>query len=195
MNALTLRWVTLEEVRRLPPLPSGYSTDAILQLERSGDVGEERWVLSRVPLTATLNKTYDRGTAEEWLSTYLDEGEATRMSFLVAERGPNLVGLLAVRKLDWNATLWLLDIRVRRSARRTGVGSALMAALKEFARESEVRGILVETQTTNLPAVRFYQKHGFGICGFNDHLYSNEDRARREVGLYLFWELEDDAGS
>jgi len=189
-RTLTVRWIALEEVRRLPPLPSGYVTGTVLRLIRSSQGRNERWTLAEVPLATPLQRRYDRGTADEWLASYLDEGSAERMVFLIAERSHELLGLLAARTVEWNRSLWLLDIRVRREVRRSGVGSELMSELKRYARGLPVRGVLVETQTSNVPAIRFYQKHGFIICGFNDHLYGNDDLENQEVAVYLFWESD-----
>jgi ribosomal protein S18 acetylase RimI-like enzyme len=188
----SLRWVALDEVRRLPRLPSGYATDCVLRLSRHDD--GLAWNLREVGLATPLVTRYDRGSAEEWLESYLDEGGTDGLAFLVAEESGVAVGLLACRRVEWNRTLWLLDIRVQESRRRGGVGSSLMRELKEYARTIDVRGVLVETQTTNMPAIRFYQRHGFAICGFNDHLYSNDDLQHQEVALYLFWEADAEGG-
>ena len=39
---------------------------------------------------------------------------------------------------------------------------------------------MVPLQTQNDPAIRFFQRHGFAFCGFNDRYYSSGS-----VGLYL----------
>jgi ribosomal protein S18 acetylase RimI-like enzyme len=192
---LSLSWVTFEEVRTLPPLPSGYTTDRVFRLSCSSQAGTRAWELREVRLPSALVKSYDRGTPEEWLESYLDEGGESGLGFLVAEEAGTVVGLLACRRVEWNRTIWLLDIRVRESWRRRGVGSTLMRELKVYARSAAARGVVVETQTTNAPAIDFYQRHGFAICGFNDHLYSNEDLENQEVALYLFWEADADGGS
>jgi ribosomal protein S18 acetylase RimI-like enzyme len=194
-TSLTLRWITLDEVKRLPRVASGYRTDRVFRLSRGADGAAVRWELRSAALDTPMVKIYDRGAPDDWLSSYLDEGTADSMAFLVAERAGRLEGLLACRRLDWNNTLWLLDIRVREAARRRGAGSALLAELKTYARSCNVRGVLVETQTTNYPAIRFYEKHDFAVCGFNDHLYANDDLQRQEVGVYLFWEADGGDGS
>jgi len=47
-----------------------------------------------------------------------------------------------------------------------------------------------ETQTNNWPACNFYRKLGFQLGGIDDHLYSNEDVALREVALFWWYELK-----
>lgn len=59
------------------------------------------------------------------------------------------------------ALLW--DIRVAPAVRGQGVGSALMHAAESFAAASGCVELKVETQDINVPACRFYQRHGFGL--------------------------------
>ena len=59
------------------------------------------------------------------------------------------------------ALLW--DVRVAPDARRQGVGSALLEAAEERARERGARSLRVETQDVNVPACRFYHAHGFRL--------------------------------
>ena len=57
------------------------------------------------------------------------------------------------------AVLW--DIRVAPAVRSHGVGTALLAAGEACARSRGARELKVETQNTNVPACRFYARHGF----------------------------------
>jgi len=59
------------------------------------------------------------------------------------------------------ALLW--DVRVAPDARRQGVGSALLEAAEERARERGARSLRVETQDVNVPACRFYHAQGFRL--------------------------------
>lgn len=178
----------LREVRQVPPIASGYVTDRVYRLRREETTGVLGWTLEEERLSHNLVKQYDSGRPNEWLATYSDAGTPEELRFVCAFRDGRAEGLLTWRALEWNGSLWLVDIRVREAGRRSGVGSALVRFLQAMARESNARGIFLETQITNFPAVRFYRKHGFDIAGFNDHLYSNHDIARQEVALFLFWE-------
>ena len=59
------------------------------------------------------------------------------------------------------ALLW--DVRVAPDARRQGVGSALLEAAEQRARDRGARSLRVETQDVNVPACRFYHAHGFRL--------------------------------
>jgi GNAT superfamily N-acetyltransferase len=56
------------------------------------------------------------------------------------------------------AALW--DLRVRSDMRRRGVGAALFRAAEDWAARRGCRELKVETQNTNVPACRFYERQG-----------------------------------
>ena len=58
-----------------------------------------------------------------------------------------------------------------------------------WARSENLRGVLLETQTNNMPACRFYQAMGFKLCGIDDHFYSNDDIGAKEVAIFWWYEL------
>jgi ribosomal protein S18 acetylase RimI-like enzyme len=43
----------------------------------------------------------------------------------------------------------------------------------------------VETQNTNVPAIRFYRSLGFHLEGIDVSFYSNDDLTSGEVALFL----------
>jgi ribosomal protein S18 acetylase RimI-like enzyme len=188
---LAVRGLTLLEVRASAPIPSGYTSDSIFRLIReAGNADGLRWRLREERLSRPITKSYDEGAVDEWLPLYTDTASVNALRFLGAYRGPELVGLATWTATDWNNALWLVDIRVHTDHRRHGIGSILIQSLQQEAAEAGRRGIRVETQTTNETAIRFYLKHGFEVSGFDDHLYTNRDLERGEVGLFLFWQVE-----
>jgi ribosomal protein S18 acetylase RimI-like enzyme len=193
--AATCRRLTLEEARRVPAIPSGYSTDRAFRVTRRSSAGEYQWSLDERQLPVSLHKHYDSGGMDEWLESYLEAAPLESLRFLGVEVDGEIGGLVTWRPLEWNETLWLIDIRVRDRARRRGLGSSLISALQQIARDDRVRGVHVETQTSNYPAVRFYRSHGFEPSGFNDHLYTNRDAEEGQIALFLFWENQDFSGS
>jgi len=67
------------------------------------------------------------------------------------------------------ALLW--DIRVAPEARGRGIGSALVAEVERWSVERGAAWLEVETQDVNLPACRFYQRHGFELRSVNRNAY------------------------
>lgn len=182
--------LSLKELRKLDPIPSEFETERVFRLYRQEEGDGVSWRLVEEELRRPFRKKYDSGRPDEWMSSYEDAARPEDLSFLAASVDGKVQGLLTWQELGWNNTLWLLDIRTRRTARRVGVGCALVNWLKDEARRWRARGISVETQINNYPALCFYQKHGFQVAGFNDHLYTNRDLATQDVAVFLFWETQ-----
>lgn len=181
--------LTLEGVGKLAPIASGYETNRVFQLSRQETAQGIQWSLMERELERTVYKVYDDGRGTSWLESYSDAGPPESLHFLGAERSGRIEGLATWTISSWNASLWLVDIRVRAECRGRGMGSALMDELVALCRKHGLRGIFVETQVQNYPAVCFYRRHGFKVAGFNDHLYTNHDVADQDVALYLFKEV------
>ncbi len=182
------RALTLSEVRRLPRIPSGYETDRVFRVTREVDSEHIGWQLHEERLPHPFSKVYDHGDVDDWLESYQETSQPGSMRFIGAFDGSDLVGLATWTHSSWNTIIWLADIRVKRDLHRQGIGACLMQAVKDEARKLGTRGIRVETQVTNYPAIQFYRRHGFVPAGLDDHLYSNLDSANQEEALFLFWE-------
>lgn len=180
--------ISLEQARRIPPIFSSYETDIVHRLAVEHCEAGIVWTLYEEKLERQYRKRYDSGRLEDWLEPYFELAPRESLHFIAAQNGDDVVGLLTWQKVEWNDTLWLIDIRTRKESRRRGVGGVMLERLKREARDLRVRGISVETQINNCPAIRFYRRHGFGISGFNDHLYTNRDVEKQDVALFLFWE-------
>ena len=97
--------------------------------------------------------------------------------FLVAELEGEIRGYLNMVVQPWHSVGWIKDLAVPRKHRRQRIGSDLLREAFLWAREHNLRNVLLETQTKNYPAICFCRKHGFVFCGFNDQYYPNQDIA------------------
>ncbi|SEM99193.1 Acetyltransferase (GNAT) family protein [Pseudomonas sp. ok272] len=71
-------------------------------------------------------------------------------------------GLFAISECrEWRYGFYLYGLRVRKTARRQGVASALLHATCERAQDSGHRTIELEVQANNLGARALYARHGF----------------------------------
>lgn len=61
----------------------------------------------------------------------------------------------------------ILDIIVEPTFQNLGVGTELIKHVEKIARENLARVINIECQSSNYPAIRFFQKNKFQITGFN----------------------------
>ena len=78
----------------------------------------------------------------------------------------------AVALLDQRTDLTLIwDLRIHPDFRHQGVGQMLFRAAEAWARARTCRQIKVETQNINVPACRFYAKHGCVLGAINRFAY------------------------
>jgi len=84
------------------------------------------------------------------------------------------------------AVLW--DIRVAVSARRRGVGTALVEAAVTWASRHGCRQLKVETQNINVTACRFYARQGFVLRSARGGVYPE---LPEEVQLLWYKDLGD----
>jgi ribosomal-protein-alanine N-acetyltransferase len=78
----------------------------------------------------------------------------------VAEEAGEIVGFL-IAKREPRKTLHIVTIDVVEAWRRRGVGSVLMDAAEQWAREQDLALIGLETAQDNLAAQRFYAARGY----------------------------------
>lgn len=115
---------------------------------------------------------YPRGIAysRRTLRWFLGQREAF---CLVAESVPataiGIVGFLIAESDGSSAHIITLD--VSRSHRRRGIGSLLLRECEHRLTERGVRSVLLETATSNEPAVSFWQAHGYRSFGILPRYY------------------------
>jgi ribosomal protein S18 acetylase RimI-like enzyme len=103
----------------------------------------------------------------------------------IAHDGTRVVGVAAIEYEKWNRRARLQHLYVDRAARGQGIGQMLVEAAMVAAHALGARGLWVETQTTNYPAIRFYERAGFNWCGFDTSLY-DLDQSVDEIAVF-FW--------
>ncbi len=182
----------MQQVRRIAVIPSYFTTNRVFRMEREAGADGLVWRLRERKLSVPFAKEYDSGEPDRWLPTYTGSVPLLDLHFVGVERDGRIDGLLTWCAQEWNNTVWLVDIRIRQEAQRAGLGTALISDLQGIARQRGARGILVETQINNFPAVSLYRRCGFQIAGFNDHLYTNGDISEQNVALFLFWEWDSE---
>jgi ribosomal protein S18 acetylase RimI-like enzyme len=98
-------------------------------------------------------------------------------AFLVADDDGYIRGYLGLLLSAAEGKGWIRDLVVGRPYRRSGIGTLLIGAVREWAAERSVSQLTLEMQSKNYPAIRFCQKQGFQFCGYNESYYPNQDIA------------------
>lgn len=172
MNLRPIRWPA--DAAQLQGFDASYRTMTIYVPE----VADLSLGLREVDLAEPFNKIYD---SEDIL-----EAVATAAFTVAAESaGGVLEGFAAVNLQQWNRSAELSALFVAPGSRGRGLGGALLARALEFARAAGVRCLGLETQTTNVPAIRFYRRMGFRLCGIHTALYDPARVAAREVAVFF----------
>jgi len=79
----------------------------------------------------------------------------------VAEEGKEIVGFLIASRHPSMPLGHIITIDVVEAWRRKGVGTALMDAVEDWARQRRFVSLSLETAEDNLPAQAFYERHGY----------------------------------
>lgn len=134
----------------------------------------------------TLEKPYVKGYEAVDDETFARYQSFVRQGYsLGVYDGGQVVGLAIVERQDWNNSLWIWEFHLAEAYRGKGLGSQLMDALAEKARAAQARVMVCETQTTNVPAIRFYRRMGFALDGIQLSLYSNDDWPDGEIAVFM----------
>ncbi|HEV2377106.1 MAG TPA: GNAT family N-acetyltransferase [Streptosporangiaceae bacterium] len=123
---------------------------------------------------------------------YLQPGPELSDRLLVAAIGGEIVGCAELRFDSWSPRAEIEHLTVSGDVRRQGVGRLLIRALDERARrEPSTRCLWLETQNINYPAVQFYRRLGFRLCGLDETLYRPDipGTLPGEVALYFARDL------
>jgi ribosomal protein S18 acetylase RimI-like enzyme len=171
-----LRWP--DDLPGLEALDTSFTTDRVYRVRR----GALSFELVEEAVDPPIRKAYP-----------LLRPDAERLRGLghvvVAEAGGALVGLAAAALSGWNRRVQVEDLYVAPSARGQGIGHALMRSVVAYARHGGARCVWLETQNVNYPAVRFYRRLGFRLCGLDEQLYDPATLEREEIALFLALDL------
>jgi [ribosomal protein S18]-alanine N-acetyltransferase len=116
-----------------------------------------------------MRRAFDPRFGEAWTLSQLAGVLAMPGARLtVAKRRGRLLGFALVRTVLDESELML--IAVEPTARRAGIGAALLVEAHEIARQTGVRKLHLEVRRGN-DAIALYQAHGFTKAGDRPHYY------------------------
>ncbi len=190
MPDLLIRSLAFDDILRLSEIDAEFESYSFLDVEKMVDGLQVAWRLVERPLEPPFRSSdygLNRQQREE-VGARLREGDGLYLAAEDARTG-KLVALLDVERERWRDTATVWNILIDRGYRRRGLGRELLDRAFEWARAQRLRGLVLETQTNNLAACRFYRAMGFKLCGLDDHFYSNDDIGVKEVAIFWWYEL------
>jgi ribosomal protein S18 acetylase RimI-like enzyme len=185
-----IRPMVVSDVERLAEIDSSFESSVYLDVAKEIDGLNVTWRLIQRPFDVPFARTdfdFDAQERREILQRF----ETADGLWLVAEYGAagRLVGMVDVKREEWREAGFVRNIAVDRVYRGQGIGYRLMKRVVEWGQRQGLRAIILETQSNNWLACRFYQRFGFQLSGIDDHYYSNRDVEKKEVALFWTYEL------
>lgn len=180
----------MADIRTLPSLDaallrqliSGYTSTEMYAVSRTETPEHVRFELRLIPRDRPIVKRYsplDQPTLAHY-TTLAAQGHC-----LGAFVGDACAGLALTEPQAWNRSLWVHELHVAASHQRQGIGRQLMDAVIASAHARQLRCVVCETQSSNVPAIRFYRALGFTLEGLDLTYYTNADRERGEVAIFM----------
>ena len=182
MAEVAIRPFTSPDLTQLSTVIIGYVTQEKYVVEKRESEAETAVILKLVTLPAPKTYRYD----------HLDQAEMDRLAGIVVEGfsfsafvGAQLVGVALASPEQWNRSLRVWEFHVADGLRGQGIGRRLMDKVVETAVSHQLRVIVCETQSRNVPAIRAYRRLGFVLDAVDLSFYSNEDVAKEDVAVFM----------
>lgn len=174
----------MNDIRRIDPSSPGfpkrfiatYVTDSYYDVSAVSGGDGFSFCIAQKPFPNPVEKRFDFELAPEYWEKCEDYG------FFINDR---LSGILEVYHESWNNRLRLTELWIYDGVRHRGFGGALLEFAKERGKALGCRGLVLETQSCNVPAIGCYLQHGFSFIGLDTTCYTNEDLAKKEVRLEM----------
>jgi ribosomal protein S18 acetylase RimI-like enzyme len=122
-------------------------------------------------------------TEGESVKRWLEHFKIATWAFFMANDGENPIGGAAVVAnapeicmLDGRNDLTVLwDIRVSENYKHQGIGEHLFKMAYNWSKDNGYKKMKIESQNTNIPACRFYQKQGAELVVIDENRYGTDE--------------------
>jgi ribosomal protein S18 acetylase RimI-like enzyme len=167
------------------PILTGYETQEIYAVEKTETdlhtVFDIHLVQLEKPYRADF---YEDFPPEEiqWQLSYLHQGYS-----FGAYQNDRLIGFALAEAQKDEPLLRVWEFHVMDGFRRMGVGRALMQNVIETARQNHLAMIMLETQNTNVKAVRFYRSMGYHLDSLDLSPLHYGNQEGKEVKMIAFY--------
>lgn len=125
------------------------------------DISQCAKIYSEVFTEDTWGCSWSQERAAEYLT---DIVQSPKFVGFVSENDGVIEGaIFAVKKVSWNGDeIHVDELIVDKNKQRSGIGKALVDALKEYCKENGIAGLVLYT-AEEAPAKKFYEKNGFKV--------------------------------
>jgi ribosomal protein S18 acetylase RimI-like enzyme len=190
---IEIRPLTVLDPAEIHAVVTGYESYEKYAVEKTESEAETvitaRLVRLETPHRAGFAEDFTE-RAMTWFAGMLPQG----YSFGAYHAG-RLVALAIAETQEWTHGLRIWEFHVMRAYHRQGIGRALMRRVVDQAAQAGLRIVVLETQNTNVRAIRFYRSIGFHLGALDLALYTNHDMQDGEVCFYMHYQLPAAASS
>jgi ribosomal protein S18 acetylase RimI-like enzyme len=119
--------------------------------------------------------------------TYINDPDK---AIYLAYADNTLAGQIVLYKY-WNNFAYIFELLVDIDYRGRGIGRKLMDQAKKWAKARNLAGLMLETQSNNVQASKFYEQYGFVIGGFDKYLYSGDPTVKNETAIFWYYHFDE----
>jgi ribosomal protein S18 acetylase RimI-like enzyme len=168
---MNLRPAQVRDLDACIALDESYETEYVWQMDNARSNGSIQCGFRTTRLPRAMRVSVH--SFQDSLAEHFEQGEC----LLVAEEPPRIAGYVDATHEPGQRIAWIHALVVAADLRKQKIGTQLLRATMEWARDKKLRAVMAAISTKNYPASAFLQKHGFTFCGFNDQYYHNRDIA------------------
>lgn len=105
-----------------------------------------------------------------WSARDIEESMNADCVFFIAKEDKEALGYVGIQISDGG---YITNVAVLKSARKKGVGKALMEKAIEYIKEKSLPFLTLEVRISNAPAITLYEKIGMKNLGKRPNFYSD----------------------
>ncbi|MEC0210112.1 GNAT family N-acetyltransferase [Paenibacillus ehimensis] len=182
---ILIRELTAGDGDRWMDIDGSFIVDSTLVLSLTGQrIG---YTVKEVP---AYKKSYDDEPFAEEAETDDSDYIGNPDQIVYLAFADNQVAGQMMLKRNWNKYAYIEDIKVDPRYRGCGIGRKLIERAKRWAVEGGMPGIMLETQSSNVRACKFYESCGFVIGGFDSYVYKGINKQSDEIAIYWYLMFE-----
>lgn len=171
MKELIIRKAISTDIPSLMSLDHNYSTDHVWQMAAHNEDHEVGVTFREIRLPRPMRAEYPRDPhqlADTW--TLFD-------GIFVAELDEARLGYVSLMDGPAHDSGWIRDLVVGQRFRRQGIATRLIAASYRWCARRDLKQIIIEMPSKDVPAVRLVKKLNFAFAGYSDQYYADQEIA------------------
>lgn len=173
------------------PILTGYETQEIYTVDKTETDQQTRIDIRLVRLDTPFQDSFYQDFPPEECERYL--GYLAQGYSFGAYQSERLIGFALAEAQPEEHMVRVWEFHVLAEFRRMGVGRALMAQVIAKTRQNHLPVILLETQNTNVKAIRFYRSMGYSLESIDlspPHYVTAAGEPTNQIAFYMKLRLE-----